>query len=389
MSDTADCATSAAPPRLREGEQLAVFATQAQSTSETFIRRHIDGLAPGQTVVVARLKGSLDHAPWPLFLEDRWRLQISTRLNLRAGRDMQALRDAALERFLRKHRVRFVLGQYLDQFVDFVPLLDRLGLPYVVQGHGQDLSSSLRIDGLPERYAAYRSARAILTRCEFHRQRLIAMGLPERLIHVNPGGVDVPAQLPRRAPEAAFRVLTVGRMAPQKAPIKLLEAFRRAAALEPRLTLDYVGGGGLFSAVRQFVEGCGLEDRVRLHGPAPEATKHALLAECGVFAQHSETDPETGDEEGLPAAIQEAMANGLAVVSTRHSGIPEAVIDSMTGLLVDEGDVAGMAEALLAAPPRAAEMGEAGYRRAASMYGWGHEAARLRHWLFGEATPPA
>src|SRR4029077_11256830 len=125
----------------------------------------------------------------------------------------------------------------------------------------------------------------------------------------------------------------------------LLESFRIAAAQDPELSLDFVGGGPLFPAVRQFVDACSLGDRVRLHGFASEETKRHLLRECGVFVQHSLTNPETGDEEGLPAAIQEAMANGMAVVSTRHSGIPEAVVENVTGLLVDEGNVEDMAKA--------------------------------------------
>jgi glycosyltransferase involved in cell wall biosynthesis len=276
-------------------------------------------------------------------------------------------------------------GEYLDQFVDFVPLLDRLGLPYVAQGHGLDLSSSVRA-GIGPRYAAYKSAKAVLTRSEFHRQRLISLGLPPQKVHVNPGGVDIPAAIPERGPKSAKRFLAVGRMTPQKAPILLLEAFRLAAERDTALTLDYVGGGALYPAALQFVQGCGLADRVRLHGVASEAEKARLFAECGVFVQHSATDPDTGDEEGLPAAIQEAMAHGLAVVSTRHAGIPEAVIEGETGLLVDEGDVRTMAEAFLAVPRRARALGAAGYRCAAAIYSWEHERARLRGWLFGEAA---
>ena len=376
-------AVTADAPTVGPSGALAVFAMQLMSVSETFIQRHLSDLAPGQNVAVCRMTGSPGEAPCDAFLADRWALQLAVRAACRVGADRRQLMMASVGRFLRRRRVSHVLGEYLDQFVDFVPLLDAMGLPYVVQGHGLDLSSSLRSAGVRESYLAYRSARAILTRSEFHRQRLISLGLPAELVHVNPGGVDIPAMIPGRGPAASKRLLAIGRMTAQKAPILLLEAFRLAAEQDPDLTLDYIGGGALYPAVWQFVQGCGLQDKVRLHGVAPEAEKARLLAECGVFVQHSLTDPETGDEEGLPAAIQEAMAHGLAVVSTRHAGIPEAVIEGETGLLVDELDVRGMAAAFAAVPERATALGRAGYRRAAAMYDWRQERARLRGWLFG------
>jgi glycosyltransferase involved in cell wall biosynthesis len=361
--------------------QLAVFMMQLGSTSETFIRRHVDGLAPGQTVAVARLSGQLKPPSCPFFVADEWLHRLSVRLVARTGIRRETLLAAAVERFLRRHCVGVVLGEYMDQFVDFVPMLDRMGLPYVVQAHGIDVSSSLRQPGMANRYKAYRSARAILTRCEFHRRRLVQLGLSAQKIHLNPGGVDIPPEPPARAPEAANRFLAIGRMVPQKAPIILLEAFRLAAMKNPDLRLDYIGSGPLFPAAVQYVHACGLANRVRLHGFAPEDVKFGLLRECGVFVQHSALDPETGDEESLPASIQEAMAHGLAVVSTRHAGIPEAVRENETGLLIDEGDAKAMAVAFLEVPAKAATLGRAGYSIAAKYYRWDQEKLRLRQWL--------
>jgi glycosyltransferase involved in cell wall biosynthesis len=70
-----------------------------------------------------------------------------------------------------------------------------------------------------------------------------------------------------------------------------------------------------------------------------------LLQESNVFIQHSVLTP-SGDSEGTPVAILEASACGLAICSTRHAGILDAVIEGKTGLLVDEHDVEGMAYAL-------------------------------------------
>jgi glycosyltransferase involved in cell wall biosynthesis len=362
-------------------KSLAVFMMQLRSVSETFIRRHVEGLAPGRTVAIARLQGLPEPATSPAFIAENYQLRLTFRLAGRVGANRESMLMAATERFLRLHGVNVALGEYMDQFVDFVPMLDRMSIPYVVQAHGIDVSSSLRTPGMADRYQAYRSARAILTRCEFHRRRLIELGLPADLIHLNPGGVDVPDVPPARCAEAAKRFLAIGRMVPQKAPIILLEAFRRAAVHDHGLELDYVGGGPLLPAVSQFVRACGMENRVRLHGLASEAVKNRLLEECGVFVQHSALDPETGAEESLPASIQEAMAQGLAVVSTHHAGIPEAVRDGQTGLLVDEGDAEAMSAAFLEIPAKAAAFGRAGYAIAAQAYTWDHERARLQKWL--------
>jgi len=367
--------------------KLAVFTAQLGTVSETFIRRHIEDLLPRRTVVVTRRSspsiGRWD-VPCPALYLDRWQLRLPVRLARRAGLPEERLRAAVVRRFLQRHGVSVVLGEYLDQFVDFVPLLDRIGLPYVVQGHGIDLSAALRSPGMAERFGAYRSARAILTRCQFHRQRLIELGLPLEKVHVNPGGVDIPPVPPQRGPDAAKRFLAIGRMTPKKGPVYLLDAFRRAAADDPDITLDYIGDGELLPAVRQFVDAFALGPRVRLHGAASQDVKRRLLAECGVFVQHSVTDPDTGDEEGLPASIQEAMAHGLAIVSTRHSGIAEAVEQGVTGWLTEERDTAGMAQAMLRVSSQdgsGLRLGAAARTKAEQFYSWANERSRVLHHL--------
>jgi len=365
------------------GPKLAVFASQLGAL---FINHHVEDLYPGRTVAVVRfaeipMGGFWDGGPVPILALDTFARSYRARLARRFGRDPRAQRDAAVARFLRLHGVGIVLGEFLDEFVEFVPLLDRLGIPYVAQSHGNDVSAALRRPGVAESYLAFRSARAVLTRCDLHRRRLIELGLPAAKVHVNHGGVKLPEHFPHRPPASGKRLLAISYMVPKKGSIFLLQAFRLAAARDPALTLDYVGGGPLFPGVRQFVDACGLRERVRLHGVAPQPIKHLLLAECGVFVQHSITDATTGDEEGLPSSIQEAMAHGLAVIATKHAGIPEAVTHGVNGLLVDEGDVDAMAEAMLEIGPVATPMGAAGHRRAVAGHGWNSERRRLLGWL--------
>ncbi len=200
-----------------------------------------------------------------------------------------------------------MLGEYLDLFVEFVPLLDRLSIPYVTQGHGIDLSASLRDADIASSYQAYHSARAVLTRCEFHRRRLIELGLPAGKVHVNPGGVDLPETAPARAPEAGKRLLAIGRMTAKKGPIYTLEAFRRAAgrdAIRCCTSTTTSAAANWRIAVAQFVTACDLEGRApTLHGPASAKRPKARLLEASAASSSSTRPlpgPATGDEEGLP-----------------------------------------------------------------------------------------
>lgn len=364
-------------------KQLAVFTTDL---GLSFVNKHVLNLHPNRTVVVSRFSHIRAGSGWesngvPVTYLDRWRNKLSVRLKIRCGASESAVKDAAIRRFLESNNVSVVLGEFIDYFVDFVPLLNQLQIPYVAQSHGMDASASMKQPGMAERYLAYTSAKAVLTRCELHRQRLIKTGLPSEKVFVNRGGVDVPASIPQRSKEAANRMLAVGYMTAKKSPVYILEAFRRAAKQDPQVTLDYVGAGPLFPAAVQLVDAFGLEGRVRLHGSVSEEVKLKLLSECGVFLQHSVTDKITGDEEGVPASIQEAMAHGMAVVSTRHSGIPDAVLEGQNGLLTDEGDVEGMSNAILAIRERVEEFGKRSHELALAENSWDCEKARLRRFL--------
>lgn len=364
--------------------RLAIFTAQLGTVTETFIRRHVQDLLPKRTVVIARSSTHPMDGQWrvdcPLLFLDRFAAAMPARLARRAGWPEQRLYDRAVSSFLRQHDVKLALVEYLHLFADFVPLLDRMAIPYVVQGHGLDLSAAMRDPHTVKRYRVYKSARAVLTRSELHRQRLIDIGLPADKVHVNPGGVDLPSTLPDRDETAGRCFLAIGRMTGKKGPLQLLEAFGLAAARNPELTLDYVGTGPFYPLACRYVNERYLHARVRLHGAASDQVKERLFERCGVFVQHSITDPDTGDEEGLPASIQEAMAHGLAVVSTRHSGIADAVEEGVAGLLVDEGDTRAMADAMLKVsdePKLSARMGAAGRRKAERFYTWPAERARL------------
>jgi colanic acid/amylovoran biosynthesis glycosyltransferase len=127
-----------------------------------------------------------------------------------------------------------------------------------------------------------------------------------------------------------------------------------------------VGGAGpRRRAGRAGAAGLGMSDAVELPGRRPHDQVAEAMAGARAFVQHSVTTA-NGDAEGTPVAVMEAGAAGLPVVSTRHGGISDVVLEGETGSLVDERDVEGMAKhmaALAGDPALAGRLGRAARER--------------------------
>jgi glycosyltransferase involved in cell wall biosynthesis len=344
-------------------------------------------LLPGRTVAVVRSAGANGAGGWTM----PGPTLALNHLPRRAGRPLvKAARRLGwqpvvepvrqVRRFLERNQADVIMGEYLDESWPWIGLAKAMGIRFVGHAHGYDVSIRLRDPVWRARYREYNETAGVIAVSHHSAERLAAAGVDRTKIHVVPCGVDVPSCPVTRHEHAVVRCLAVGRMVEKKAPIFLLDAFRRAAQGNNRLRLDYVGAGALLPAARQFIRAFQLEPVVTLHGGQPSGTVATLLDDADIFLQHSITDPDSGDEEGLPVAILEAMAHSLPVVSTRHAGIPEAVADGATGYLVDEGDSAGMAERTLALAANVDlrnEMGDAGWRRARDRFAWAHERNTL------------
>lgn len=374
---------------------LGILTTSVGKVSETFIRRHIEGIAPGRTVVVSE-RGRRRRPAWTIDcphaeLRDPTGWYLPNRLlrRLKPGRSglhpppwtpsQRAVTD--LLRFLEHHQVDVVLAEYLDRWHRFVGPVQDTGARFFAHAHGYDVSTALD-HGWSTRYSDYAAAEGVITMSEFSRRRLIEeVDLLPSAIHVIPYGVDVPDEFPDPvAGGAAVQCLAVGRMVPKKAPLTTIRAFALAAGADRRLRLDVVGDGPLLGTAQALVDELGMGDRIRLLGARPSHFVGSLMATSQVFLQHSVTAPD-GDQEGLPVAILEAMAAGLAVVASRHAGIPEAVVDAKTGALVEEHDVDGMARAIAAVtgdPVVLRELGLNGWRRAHERFSSERELASLR-----------
>lgn len=178
-------------------------------------------------------------------------------------------------------------------------------------------------------------------------ERLVAMGAPHDRVHVQRSGIDLSrfAFVPRRAPAGRARLLFVGRITEKKGLAYALEAVARLLAAGRDVDLSVVGRGPLLAPMQALAGELGLGDHVRFLGARTQDEVVDLMTSSHVLLAPSMTATD-GDQEGIPNVVKEAMATGMPVVATYHSGIPELVEDGISGLLAPERDATALAERL-------------------------------------------
>jgi glycosyltransferase involved in cell wall biosynthesis len=137
-------------------------------------------------------------------------------------------------------------------------------------------------------------------------------------------------------------VLFVGRLVKRKGIANLLRAAV-GSRIPYRIVL--VGFGPEETALRALASELGLGERVELAGRVSEAELSRRYDEADVFVLPATLD-ERGDTEGLGVVLLEALTHGVPVVATRRGGIPDIVKNGETGLLVEDGDLAGLGRAI-------------------------------------------
>jgi glycosyltransferase involved in cell wall biosynthesis len=167
-----------------------------------------------------------------------------------------------------------------------------------------------------------------------------------------------------RGQAAEKNLLCVSRLARGRGIETLLVAFGMLADDRPSVDLEIIGDGPLKGDLQARTRALGLEDRARFRGELHSADVREAMRRCAMLVLPCRID-ESGDLDGLPPVLQEAMSCGTPVVTTTIGGLPELIQHDATGLLVAPDEPAALAvaiESLLDDPAHAAEIGAAGHR---------------------------
>lgn len=216
--------------------------------------------------------------------------------------------------------------------------------------HGIDISSREVLNRYtPEYQQLFQRGDVMLPISDLWAQRLQNMGCPAEKISVSRMGVNMErfALRPVKEPGETLHIISVARLTEKKGLHVAIEACRQLKERGVSFRYRILGIGPWERRLKTLIEQYQLDDVVEMPGFKPSHEVKALLDEADVFLLPSVTGAD-GDMEGIPVALMEAMAVGIPVVSTMHSGIPELIEANESGWLVPENDATALADRLSA-----------------------------------------
>jgi len=257
---------------------------------------------------------------------------------------------------------------HLAAALRFLGIID---VKIVTTFHGFDLSASIKQKGPDHYQLLFRFGALFLPISEMWARKLCELGCDPARIRVHHVGIDCSLNAFRERrldsrQDASIRLVSIGRLVEKKGHAHTLRALSRLRRTRPDLALKFevVGEGDLQVALEKEASDLGLTDVVTFHGGLPHSETLEILNEAMIFILPSVTG-KNGDMEGIPVSLMEAMARGIPVISTYHSGIPELVQDGVSGFLVPEGDDDALARAIertIDSAPEWPEIGRASRR---------------------------
>ncbi len=253
-----------------------------------------------------------------------------------------------LARQLKRDRIEHVHNHFANSAATVGFLATRfLGIPWSVTLHGTsefDYPAGLLLR------AKIEHARLVACASYFVRaqaMRVVPPGEWEKMVVVRCGVALDQMPAPRSPspqqsdrPASRLRLLTVGRLSPEKGQSGLLDAFRKVLDQGIDAELRIIGSGPLEQEMAQRIDELDMSDRCALLGRQPEATVLEELAQADIFVLSSLM-------EGLPVVLMESLAMRVPTVAPQVAGIPELVQHEQTGLLFAPSDWEGLAEQLV------------------------------------------
>jgi glycosyltransferase involved in cell wall biosynthesis len=319
------------------------------------IYRQITGLKRCSPVVIAQKRENAEQYPFgPVHILPKPRTHFLRRFWFRKVRDKPwQISHAELSELLSvlSETRASLLHTYFGQIaVHLLPLIRTWENPSIVSFHGADVMVDMN-------KPAYRQATLqmldsvtlVLVRSESLRRALVDLGCDPEKIETQRTGIPL-EEFPfrdRAVPQnGEWRFVQAGRLIEKKGLPVTLRAFSKFLKQHPSAALTIAGEGPLLSDLQNLARELKIAERVSFTGFISQEQLREIYYQAHIFLHPSQTGRD-GNQEGIPNSMLEAMATGLPVFGTEHGGIPEAIENGVSGVLVPERDDEALARALL------------------------------------------
>jgi phosphatidylinositol alpha-1,6-mannosyltransferase len=264
-------------------------------------------------------------------------------------------------------------------------------LPFVVYAHGNEILGAMQSDW-PKPRLTLQQANRVLANSQFTANLVQQVGVnPDKIDIVHPG-CDISRFRPLHpSPDLRQKllgttdrgriILTVGGLVARKGHDMVIRALPRLRQTVPDVIYLIVGDGPYRTHLETLAVALGVQDHVIFIGKVPGEYLPDIYALSDVFVMPSREQLNVCDVEGFGIVFLEANACGKPVVGGRSGGIPDAIIDGVTGLLVnphDPEDIANALARLLTDGDLAVRIGRQGRLRVASDFNWARLGRRVR-----------
>jgi len=373
---------------------MAVVARGLSNPSTLWMRRQLELLDTDVELVVTT-PGHAKLSPQPERTVELLRLPHFLG---KVPRMQSVLWQLQLSRLLRAKRVRATLVHYVNVATGFRRVWKASGKPVLVHCHGYDVTWDLKDPetGTPVHHPDYpavvrdlASHAHFISNSNWTSGQLRDVGVPSERIHLKYFGIDTPPlmnvglELNRE-----LMILYLGRLVAFKGPLQVMEAFDRAVGWGMNARLVMAGDGPLSDACQDLRRSLKSGDRIDLLGAVSAVDGMELRARADIFTAHNCTGPD-GRVEAFGVTNLEASSSGTPVVGTRSGAVPEVVVDGITGILVEPGDVDGHARAFMTLwehPELRERLGKSGHERARTKFSPDGERERFREILAAVST---
>jgi colanic acid/amylovoran biosynthesis glycosyltransferase len=321
------------------------------------IYRQITALKRCAPVVIAQKREQTERFPFDdVQVIPKPATHFLLRFWYRQVRDMPwQISDAELNALLRvlSRIAARVLHIYFGQIaVHLLPLIRAWKNPSIVSFHGADVTVEMNKPAYREATRQMLNAvKLVLVRSESLRRALTDLGCDETKIAIQRTGIPL-EEFPFRErsfpQDGEWRLVQAGRLIEKKGLPVTLSAFAVFLDRYPNATLTIAGEGPLLGELQKLTRELDIEERVSFTGFISQDQLRDTYYRSHIFLHPSQIGHD-GNQEGVPNAMLEAMASGLPVFATEHGGIPEAIENAVSGVLVPERNDSALAHALLKA----------------------------------------